>query len=99
MQAWLGMAPDSGLRDRLALVRSLTRLFYAGVLFSASALAPRAKPDSDLSAPTAAEFERAIRDGGLKPETPETSHVLGKMYLASFLLGAKPPGLPPMYMR
>ena len=99
LAASLGQAPDRFLRDRLALVRSLTRLFYAGVLFSASASAPRAKPDPDLSAPTAAEFERAIRDGRLKAETPEISHVLGKMFLASFLSGAPPPGLPPMYMR
>jgi thiamine kinase-like enzyme len=95
----LGRTPDRTLRDRLALVRSLARLFYAGVLFSASASAPRTRPDPDLSAPAAAEFERAIRDGRLRAETPETSHILGKMYLASFLSGAPPPGLPPMYMR
>ena len=99
LHASLGRAPDRTLRDRLALMRSLTRLFYAGVLFSASASAPRTKPDPDLSAPAAAEFERAIRDGRLRAETPETSHVLGKMFLASFLSGAPPPGLPPMYMR
>ena len=60
---------------------------------------PRAKPDASLSAPTFAEFERAIREGRLLAETPETSHALGKMFLASFLSGAAPPGLPPMYMR
>jgi aminoglycoside phosphotransferase (APT) family kinase protein len=97
--ASLGRAPDRLSRERLALMRSLTRLFYAGVLFSASASAPRTTPDADLAAPTAAEFERAIRDGRLRAETPETSHVLGKMFLASFLCGAPPPGLPPMYMR
>ena len=99
LAASLCRTPDRLLRDRLALVRSLTRLFYTGVLFSASASAPRTKPDPDLAAPTAAEFERAIRGGRLKPGTPETSHVLGKMFLASFLSGAPPPGLPPMYMR
>jgi aminoglycoside phosphotransferase (APT) family kinase protein len=99
LAASLGRAPDGTLRDRLALMRSLTRLFYAGVLFSASATAPRTRPDSDLSAPTAAEFERAIRDGRLSAGTSQTTHVLGKMYLASFLSGAPPPGLPPMYMR
>ena len=99
MHAWLGQAPDRLLRERLVLVRSLTRLFYAGVLFSASASAPRAKPDPDLSAPSSAEFERAIRAGRLKAETVETSHALGKMFLASFLSGGVPPGLPPMYMR
>jgi aminoglycoside phosphotransferase (APT) family kinase protein len=99
MQAWLGAAPDHHWRERLALARSLTRLFYAGVLFSASAAAGQATSDIDLSAPSAAEFEHAIRAGRLKPETAETSHVLGKMFLASFLSGDKPPGLPPMYMR
>ena len=99
LQAWLGRAPDSQLRDRLVLMRALTRLFYAGVLFSASAAAPRDKSDSDLSAPSSVEFEQAIRDGRLKAETSRTTHVLGKMFLASFLSGAKPPGLPPMYMR
>jgi hypothetical protein len=99
LHAWLDQTPDRLLRDRLVLVRSLTRLFYAGVLFSASASAAHAKLDADLSAPTSAEFERAIRTGRLKAETAETSHVLGKMFLTSFLSGAVPPGLPPMYMR
>lgn len=97
--SWLGHAPDQTLRDRLVLVRALTRLFYTGVLFSGSALAPRNRPDADLSALTSEQFERAIRSGRLVPETPETTHALGKMFLASFLSGAAPPGLPPMYMR
>jgi len=97
--AWLGHEPDDLLRSRLALVRALTRLYYAGVLFSASALAPRARPDSSLLAPTSAEFEQAIRNRRLLAGTSEAGHILGKMYLASFLSGAAPPGLPPMYMR
>lgn len=97
--AWLGHEPDHLLRNRLALVRALTRLFYTGVLFSAAALSPRAKPDPSISAPTSEEFERAIRDGPLLAGTPETTQVLGKMFLTSFLSGAVPPGLPPMYMR
>lgn len=99
LQACLGRTPDRHLRERLALARSLTRLFYAGVLFSASASGPPSTPDADLSAPTADEFERSIRERRLLPETAPTSHALGKMYLASFLSGAVPPGLPPMYMR
>ena len=99
LQAWLGHEPDDLLRSRLALVRALTRLYYAGVLFSASALAPRARPDSSLLAPTSAEFEQAIRNRRLLAGTSEAGHILGKMYLASFLSGAAPPGLPPMYMR
>lgn len=97
--AWLGNKPDSPMRDRLAQVRALTRLYYAGVLFSASALAPRDRPDDSLWAPSSAQFERAIRDRLLVAGTAETSHVLGKMFLVSFLSGSMPPGLPPMYMR
>jgi hypothetical protein len=97
--AWLGHRPDTIARNQLAQVRALTRLYYAGVLFSAAALAPRDRPDPSLSAPSSAELERAIRDGGLVPGTPETSQVLGKMFLSSFLSGSVPPGLPPMYMR
>ena len=47
LRAWLGRAPDEALSVRLELVRALTRLYYAGVFFSASALAPRAAPDAD----------------------------------------------------
>lgn len=97
--AWLGYEPDRPLRDRLAQVRALTRLHYAGVLFSASALAPREKPDDNLSAPSSAQFERAVREGRLVAGTAETTHVLGKMFLSSFVTGSMPPGLPPMYMR
>ena len=93
LQAWLGRAPDEALCARLALIRGLTRLYYAGVLLSASALAPRAMPDTDLLAPTVREFERAIREGRLKPGAPETKHVLGKMFLSSFFSGVAPPGL------
>jgi aminoglycoside phosphotransferase (APT) family kinase protein len=92
LRAWLGRAPDKSLREQLVPVRALTRLYYAGVLLSASAAAAWAMGDTDLSAPTPAEFQQAIRDGRFKPGTPVTKHVLGKMYLASFLSGVAPPG-------
>ncbi len=92
LQAWLGRAPDRALRERLAPVRALTCLYYAGVLFSASAAAAAAMGDTDLEAPTLAELQQAIRDGRLKPGAAETKHVLGKMFLASFLTGVAPPG-------
>jgi len=93
LQAWLGRAPDEALRIRLELIRALTRLYYAGVLFSASAAASWTRLDSDLSAPAAPDFQRAIREGRLQPGTPETKHILGKMFLASFSTGVAPPGL------
>ena len=93
LQAWLGRAADDVLYGRLAQVRALTRLYYAGVLLSASATVPRVAPDRDLAAPTLAGFREAVRNGRLKPGTTETKHVMGKMYLASFLTGATPPGM------
>lgn len=95
LQAWLGHPPDRSLRDRLELMRAFTRLFYAGVQFSAVATASHLVPDTDLSAPTLAELQQALRDGRLAPDALETRHLLGKMYLAAFFTGEKPPGLPP----
>jgi aminoglycoside phosphotransferase (APT) family kinase protein len=93
LQAWLGRAPDAALLARLAPIRALTRLYYAGVLLSASATLPRAAPDGDLSAPALAEFQSAIRDGRFKPRAPDTIHAAGKMYLAAFLSGEAVPAL------
>ncbi len=92
LTAWLGRTPDEALRTRLGWVRALTRLYYAGVLFSASATIPRTSPDSNLTAPTAAEFHQAAHDARLKVGTPATKHVLGKMFLASFFSGVATPG-------
>lgn len=92
LRAWLGRAPDDALLARLALVRALTRLYYAGVLLSASATFPRAGPDGNLDAPTPAELDAAIGAGRLKPGAAETKHALGKMFLASFMTGVATPG-------
>jgi hypothetical protein len=91
LQAWLGRAPDDALLARFKSVRALTRLYFAGVCFSASALAPRVAPDRDISAPKLSEFEHAIGTGRLTPGTPETMHALGKMFLASFSRDVRTP--------
>src|SRR4051794_35672741 len=87
LAACFGGRLNEGLRPRLELVRALTQLYYAGVLLSASAAASWVSGDKDLSAPNPTDFERAIRAGRLRPGAPETKHVLGKMFLASFLSG------------
>jgi hypothetical protein len=92
LRAWFGRAPDNALRARLELIHALTRLYYAGVLLSASAAASWVTGATDLSAPTLPEFRLAIHEGRLKPGAPETKHILGKMFLASFLSGVAPPG-------
>ncbi|MBA2398904.1 MAG: phosphotransferase [Bradyrhizobium sp.] len=91
LKAWFGRAPDEALRARLAPARALTHLFYAGVMFSASAAASWAKDDTDLSAPTPEQFRLAIDEGRLKRHAVGTRHILGKMYLASFLSGVAAP--------
>src|SRR5882724_350743 len=92
LRAWLGRAPDEAVRARLELIHALTRLYYAGVLLSASAAASWVTDDTDFSAPTLQQFRLAIHEGRLKPGAPTTKHILGKMFLASFLLGVAPPG-------
>jgi aminoglycoside phosphotransferase (APT) family kinase protein len=92
LQAWLGRMPDEALRARLKLVRALTRLYYAGVLFSASATFPRGVPDADIAALTLPAFREAVCSGRLKPGAAETKHILGKMFLAAFLTGCPTPG-------
>jgi len=92
LQAWLGRTLDEETRARLPLTRSLTRLYYAGVFFSASATFPRSRPHTDLSAPPLPEFQQALVEGRLTPGTPETIHALGKMFLAAFMTGCETPG-------
>jgi aminoglycoside phosphotransferase (APT) family kinase protein len=92
LRAWLGRAPDQAVRARLELIHAFTRLYYAGVLLSASAAASWVTGDTDFSAPTLQQFRLAIHQGGLKPGAAETKHILGKMFLASFFSGVAPPG-------
>jgi Ser/Thr protein kinase RdoA (MazF antagonist) len=91
LKAWFGRAPDEGLSARLAPIRALTRLYYAGVMLSASAAASWVTDDTDLSAPTPQQFRLAIDEGRLKRGATETMHILGKMFLASFFSGVAPP--------
>lgn len=83
----------AALHERLARMRALTRLYYAGVLLSASATRPRSAPDADLTAPSLADFQHARATGTLASRAPQTIHVAGKMYLSSFLSGLPVPAL------
>jgi hypothetical protein len=94
--AWLGGAPDEGLRTRLKLARALTHLFYAGVCFSAAATAPRQSPDVDLTALSVAAYEQAFRGEHVNLPTPARWHALGKMFVASFLTGCATPNFGPV---
>jgi len=93
LQAWLGHKPEDALYAELTPVRALARLYYAGVFLSASFAALGALGDSNLDVPSISEFDRSIREGALTAGTPETKHILGKMYLRSFLTDVAAPGL------
>jgi hypothetical protein len=49
-------------------------------------------PDTLPAGATLLQLGDGIRDGGLKPGAPETKHILGKMFLASFISGGRTPG-------
>jgi hypothetical protein len=88
LAAWGGQADPAHLAD----ARALTRLYYAGFFLSFSATLPRIAPETDLAAPSAAQFLGGVRTGHFQPRTPDTLHTLGKIYLASFMTGdAVPP--------
>ena len=92
LRSWLGRAPDEGLLARLPLVQALTRLYYAGVFLSAAEAALGPLAETGLCAPSVVAFRRAVTAGELEPEAPETKLILGKLYVASFLTGDRPPG-------
>jgi aminoglycoside phosphotransferase (APT) family kinase protein len=92
VETWLGGEADRVLRARLALMRQLARLYYAGLLLSIAASQPPATPEADLRAPTPAEFRAALARGEHTATSRTTMFVLGKMSLAGFLAGTSAPG-------
>jgi aminoglycoside phosphotransferase (APT) family kinase protein len=92
LRSWLGREPDRAQRARLVLMRSLGRLYYgcAASLNAAHALGTVA-PETDLSAPTWAEFGEAIEQKRLALGAPVVQRLVGKIALASFLAGVTAP--------
>jgi aminoglycoside phosphotransferase (APT) family kinase protein len=86
-QSCFGVPPGKAVRARLALMRRLTRLYYAGLLFASSMTTPAGEPMADLSAPTPGEFRARVTSGQLTVGTTEPKLILGKMFLAGFLAG------------
>jgi len=91
LQSWGGRPSDPVLRARVLLMRQLAKLFYgcANGLFLAET-----RPDlveTDLAAPTPAQFSAAIRDGRLIQNSPEAQRIGGKVALRTFLEGVASP--------
>ena len=87
---WQKSRTENFLPERLAQVRSLTRLYYAGVFFSAAAAAGIAG-DDDASAPSIQEVKDNIRSGFAAPRSPIVMNSLGKLYLDAFMTGKVAP--------
>jgi hypothetical protein len=87
LQAWRGRPSDPELRARVFLMRQLAKLFYGcanGLYLSET------RPDlveTDMTAPTPAEFSAAIRDGRLVQNSPDAQRIGGKVALRTFLEG------------
>ena len=92
LRSWLGREPDPTTNARLVLMRQLTAMFYACVIFRRFAGESNREPDWDLKALTGAEFTASIAQGRLRLGTPELLYEFGKMFLAGFRDGLTAPG-------
>jgi hypothetical protein len=91
LRAWLGREPDRETRARLALMRQITRIFFASVLLRYFAADPDREPDPSVESLTPEQFVAAIQSGRLRLGTPQVLYEFGKMFLAGFLAGLGAP--------
>lgn len=92
LQGWLGREADAFERARLAVMRPLTRIYYASLILGMMGGPPPADPDTSLDALTPDEFRAAVMDGRLRLNSPELLYALGKLMLAQFMAGISAPG-------
>lgn len=90
LEARFGRPPDRALRDRLHLMRLLTRLFYGAIVLQSFVHMPA----MDLAPATLTPdgFRAAVAQGRLASGAPETAYAFGRMSLATFLDGIAAPG-------
>jgi hypothetical protein len=91
LTGWRGAPPDDALRARVAVMRQLTRLYYAGLMLSAHPRAAGVPPDTSLDAPDIATFQQEVMSGRLRIGSPDLIFTLAKMNLAGFLAGFSDP--------
>jgi hypothetical protein len=90
LEATFGRAPDRPLRDRLQVMRLLTRLFYGVIVLENFAHSPASNLTSDILTPKG--FRAAVADGRLVSGASETAYAFGRMSLATFLDGVSATG-------
>jgi aminoglycoside phosphotransferase (APT) family kinase protein len=88
LEAAFGRAPDGALRDRLQVMRLLTRLFYGAIVLENFTQAPA--PAMETFTPDG--FRAAVADGRLASGAPETAYAFGRMSLRAFADGLATPG-------
>jgi Phosphotransferase enzyme family len=91
VQAWRGRPSDPVLRARLFLMRQFVKLFYGCANGLNLRLRRPELVETDIAAPTPAEFAAAIHDGRLILNSPEAQRIGGKVALRSFLEGVASP--------
>ena len=87
---WGGEPDTPALRARLALVRALTHLYYAGLIFAVGAL-PGAPREISTDAPSMDAFQSDLMAGRLSMGTPSGWRTFGRISLANFLGAAQGP--------
>jgi Ser/Thr protein kinase RdoA (MazF antagonist) len=90
LQAWLGRAPDRSLKARLAVMRLVTALYYAALIFTVTT-PPRGTPYASLDVADAAAFRAAAEAGQLSTMGADAMPILGLVYLNGFIAGLATP--------
>lgn len=92
LRSWLGREPDRTERARLVLMRSLARLYYGcAASLNAAHVLGTVVPETDLDAPTVAEFMAIVEQRRLALGGPEAQRLVSKMLLVSFQSGVTAP--------
>ena len=83
LEGWLGRPARQGERDRLVLMKPMTRLYYGMLMLMVTP--PPETPSGDLAALDPAEFGVRVADGRLPMGSPAMMTELAKITLAGFL--------------
>lgn len=83
LEGWLGRPAGQGERDRLVLMKPMTRLYYGLLMLMVTP--PPETPSGDLSALDPAEFGARVGDGRLPMGSTAMLIELAKITLAGFL--------------
>lgn len=88
LEGWLGRPAASAERAQLAAMLPLARLYYACILLAGLAAGgARGEPDATLDAMPREAIHAAAASGAMS--MPAVLYALGKMFLATFLEGAR----------